>query len=150
MKAIRINHPGDGAWIMQQVHGRFDPEVDVSIVNHRDGKAAGGFVITGYTGASAFVHMAGDDTRWCSRDLMWMVFNYAFVQLHLRKLFAPVAASNYIALGQDLRAGFMIETVLRDAYHDGDMLVLSMTPDTCRWLDMRPREYVPGEAARAA
>lgn len=141
MKTIRINGPGDGQWIMDQVGGFFTPDYDHSFVSVREGAKLGGFACCAYLGASMTVHMAGVDPRWCSRDLLWMVFDYAFMQLGLRKLIAPVRSNNLVALAQDLRAGFRVEAVVRDAYPDADMILLTMDRGSCRWLDIRPTGY---------
>lgn len=129
---------------MHQVSGFFTPGFDHAFVSYRDGARAGGFALCGYLGAAMSVHMAGRDPRWCSRDLLWMVFDYAFNQLGLRKLVAPVASTNTIALEQDLRAGFRLEARIRDAYPDGDLLLLTMTRENCRWLNIRPQSYKSG------
>jgi hypothetical protein len=142
MTEIRIDEPGAGDWIMKQVEGYFTLGRDHSFSSHVDGEILGGIVVANYMGASATMHMAGGDAQWCSRDLLWMAFNYAFEQLGCRKLFGPVRADNYNALHINLRGGWSIETVLRDAYKDTHMVLLSMTKDQCPWL-----EYAPPAAA---
>ena len=127
---------------MDQVEGVFTPGWDHSLMSVRDGRRLGGFALCHYLGASMTVHMAGDDPRWCSRDLLWMVMHYAFVQLGCRKLVAPVRSTNHPALAQDLRAGFRVEATIRDAYPDAHMLLLTMTKDTCPWLRLRPSGYI--------
>ena len=142
-RSIRIEYPGDGAWIMDRAEGVFTPEFDHVFMSVRDGARLGGFALCGFLGGSITVHMAGDDPRWCSRDLMWMVFHYAFVQLGVRKVLALVRSNNHIALAQDLRAGFAVEAMIQDAYPDAHMMVLSMSRDTCRWLRITPSAYAP-------
>lgn len=155
MRSIRIDgHDAatgepDGTWVMNQVGGVFTHGWDHALLNV-DGQGArlGGFALCHYLGASMTVHMAGVDARWCSRDLLWMVFHYAFVQLGLRKLIAPVHSTNHIAMAQDLRAGWTVEAVLRDATPDGHLVLLTMTRDTCPWLKLRPKGYKASEPAQ--
>jgi RimJ/RimL family protein N-acetyltransferase len=147
-KQIRIDAPGAGAWIMRRCEGRFSQDTDHSISNWRDGKIAGGFVLSDYTGASMTVHMAGDDEHWCSRDLLWMVFHYAFVQLGCRKLIAPVRSNNYAALAIDLRGGWRIEAIVRDAYPDAHMFLLTMDREHCPWLKIKPKGWIYGPIER--
>lgn len=149
-KQIRIDGEGDGAWVMRRAGGSFNPATDHVLLNLRDGERLGGFVLCGYLGASLTVHMAGDDPRWCSRDLLWMLCHYAFVQLGCRKLIAPVCSRNHNALAQDLRGGFRLEAVIRDAYPDGDLMLLTMTRDSCRWLRVIPQSYRPGSDGSVA
>ena len=149
MSDIRIDHPGDGEWIMKRLDGTFNAACYHSIAMHRNGCIAGGFVVGDYLGASVAVHMAGDGARWCSRELMWMVFHYAFRQLGCSKVLAPVASDNWRALELDLRAGFRLEAIVRDALAPGrHLMVLSMGLADCRWLDYTPQQYFPGAVAR--
>jgi len=148
---IRINEPGAGDWVMKRVTGTFHADVDNVISRHdAEGKIRGGFVFCGYLGTSMTMHMAGNDEKWCSRDMLWMAFHYAFVQLGCRKLIGPVASTNTHALSINLRGGWQVEAVIKDVFPDGaDMLVLTMTRDTCRWLRLIPQKYFPGHMLRA-
>ena len=142
MGDIRINAEGDGEWIMGLCGGVFRPGVDQTIVNYRSGERAGGFALSDYMGHSIAVHMAGTSPRWCSRDLLSMVFHYGFVQLGCGKMLAPVASDNYRALELDLRAGWQIEAVLRDVLAPGrHLMVLGMTRESCPWLKRPVKEY---------
>lgn len=145
MKELRINHPGAGEEIMRLCEGTFREDMDHSIANYYGSELAGGFVLNHYLGNSAAVHMAGTRTDWGSRDIIWMLFDYAFVQLRLGKLLAPVASDNAAALAQDLRVGFELEAVIADAYSPGrHLMVLTMAARNCRWLKIRPRAWAPG------
>ncbi len=148
-RAISINAPGAGDWIMERCEGVFRPGMDHSLSNHRDGQILGGFVLSGYLGASIAVHTAGAVRDWCSRDLMWMVFHYAFRQLKCSKMIAPVASDNHHALLLDLRAGFHLEAVIKDALAPGrHLMLLTMGLEDCRWLRIIPQSYLPGDVAR--
>jgi hypothetical protein len=129
---------------MRRCGGVFHPERDHSFTTWRNGEIAGGFVLADYTGASMTVHCAGDDKGWCSRDLLWMVFHYAFEQLGLAKLIATVRSNNYAALAVDLRAGWQLEAVVRDVFPDAHMMILTMEKETCPWLKVRPKGWMPG------
>ena len=150
MRTIRIDGRDeagtlDGAWIMAMAGGVFSEGWDHALTNvDAGGRRLGGFALCHYLGASMTVHMAGADPRWCSRDLLWMTFHYAFVQLALTKLIAPVPSTNHPALAQDLRAGWQMEAVIRDATPDGHLMLLTMTRDTCPWLKLRPKGYKAG------
>jgi hypothetical protein len=146
MSKILINNPGDGEWVMEHCFGTFYPLNDHVIANHSDdGRIKGGFVFCSFMGAAAQIHMAGVGPGWCTRDLLWMAFHYAFVQLGLRKLVGLVASNNSVALEQDLRGGWTLEAIVKDVYVDGaDMLVLTMTKAECRWLRIKPSGYRPG------
>lgn len=142
MREIRIDAEGAGAWIMERVEGMFYDGIDHAFSTHQDGRLLGGFALTGYMGVAMTIHMAACDSRWFSRELAWLVFDYAFNQLKIRKLVAPVRSDNYHSLMLCRRAGWQTEAVLRDLYTDGvHMILLTMTRPQCRWLDYRPRRW---------
>lgn len=146
---IQINADDAGDWIMQRAGGVFTPETDHTISSHYgNGQIRGGFALCGYLGASMTVHVAGNDELWCTRDLLWMMFHYVFRQLGCRKLIAPTPSTNYHALDLNLRAGFRLEAVLRDATVDGHLMLLTMEARNCRWLRVKPQRYFPGDVVR--
>jgi hypothetical protein len=150
VREIRVDYPGDGQWIMDRVSGVFSPGYDHSFLALIDGARAGGFALCAYLGNSMTVHMAGDHPRWCSRDLLWMVFDYPFNQLGVGKLLAPVSSALPVALDLDTRAGWEVEATIRDVYAPGvDMIVLGMTRARCRWLALRPSGWQPGKRSAA-
>jgi hypothetical protein len=146
MREIRINAPGAGDWVMSRVGGRrFTPGHDNSFTTHRDGEILGGFVLCDYIGGSLTVHMAGDDKRWCSKELLWLVFHYAFEQVGCTKMIAPLPSNDPKVLAMDMRAGWQLETAVTDVYGPGiHMMVLTMTKDECPWLKYTPRYWRPG------
>jgi hypothetical protein len=141
-RQILIDAPGDGDWIMKQCHGYFDSSRDHSFATHRDITLLGGFVATAYFGKSMSVHMAGQDKYWCSRELLWLMFDYCFNQNSCHKMVTAVPSNNRLALSLDIRAGWKLEAVIKDLYEPGvHMHVLTMTPEQCRWLNYEPRQF---------
>ena len=141
-RVIRINHEGDGDWVMERVGGLFNDKTDHSIGLHRDGRIVGGMVYTGYLGASIMMHVAGSEDNWVTRDFLWMIFDYPFNQLGLRVVLGPVASTNTRALSIDTRLGFVPVARIPEVYPDGaDLIILQMKKADCRWLAMKPRYY---------
>jgi hypothetical protein len=143
---IRINAPGAGEWVMQRAGGFFVPGYGHSLTMHRleDGgdEILGGFVLDSFTGVCALVHMAGDRPGWATPDLLWMLFDYAFNQLGVKKLLGMVRSDNYTALSLDLRGGWQVETLIRDMYGEGvHAFILCMKPEFCRWLQHVPKGW---------
>lgn len=85
-------------------------------------------------GGSIHIHIAIDNPKYVSRRAIMDVFEYPFSQLGVKKVLGIVNSNNYAALSFDLRLGFHVETVISDAYDMGDMYILSMTREQCRWL----------------
>jgi RimJ/RimL family protein N-acetyltransferase len=142
-REIKINHPGDGEWVMLRVGGVFNERTDHVVAVHRDGRMVGGVVFTGYLGASIMLHMAGSEDNWATRDFLWMVFDYGFNQLGCRKLVGLVPAYNFRAVRVDEHLGFKEEARLKEMLIDPeeDLLVLTMTKPGCKWLKLVPKYY---------
>lgn len=148
MKPIRINAKGDGEWIMERCGGAFRPGVDQSMCRYDGEERLGGFVFTHFLGSSIAVHSAGERHRWVSRELIWMLFDYAFNQLGTSMILAPVASDNYPALIMDMRVGFTLQATIRDAYEPGKhLMILALTKRDCRWLSLKPRQHIAGKIA---
>lgn len=140
---IHINHEGDGDIIAAAAGGfSFNPRDETCITRRRDGAVLGGMIYSSYTGRSLEMHVAAFGPNWISKDLLWVAFHYPFVQLGCEKVFARVQASNAAALRMDKHLGFEFETTIKDVYPDGDLLVLSMYRDKCRWLALKPRNLI--------
>jgi RimJ/RimL family protein N-acetyltransferase len=140
---IRINHPGDGMWVMRRIEGVFNAQTDHVVAMARDdGSVLGGVVFNHWSGAAIWIHMAGTGGPWATPDFLWVVFDYAFNQLGVRKLIGPVASGNALAIAIDRKLGFRYETHLADMTPDGqDLLFMSMKREDCRWLRWRPKHY---------
>jgi RimJ/RimL family protein N-acetyltransferase len=139
MREIRIDAPGAGEWIMSQVGGRFSAGDDHSFSTWKGDVILGGIALIGFYGNAWTMHMAGED-RWFSRELAWMAFDYAFNQCGCHKIISGVRSDNHLALAIDMRGGWQLETIIRDLYEPGvHMMVLTMTQETCPWLDYHPK-----------
>lgn len=134
-----FNNADYGHAIAEKAGAQFNPAVDVCIANTGPDGLWGGVIYNGYTGASISLHAAGFDSRWATVDMLWVTFHYPFVQLGCKKMFAQVPASNSRALEFDRKLGFKEEARLKDVFPDGDLVVLSMRREDCRWLRLKPR-----------
>jgi hypothetical protein len=140
---IHINDFDHGTRIAKAAGVILNPHGDVVISHSRRGELTGGMIYNNFTGSSINLHIAGFDPRWGDRDLVWMGFDYPFNQLGCSKVFGQVPASNKQALEFDLKLGFKVETVIKDVFPDGDLLVVSMSKGDCRWLNLKPRNVAP-------
>jgi RimJ/RimL family protein N-acetyltransferase len=125
----------------------YNPAVDIAISRTEDGVLFGGVLYNGFTGASINCHMAGFNPRWGTRDMLWVCFDYPFNQLGCKKIFAQIPAQNVHAIKVNLKMGFVVETVIKDVFIGDDLVVLSMTRETCRWLSVKPRNLMAKETA---
>ena len=132
---FRINDREHGFRIASAAGVVFNPQADQVISRMKGDELLGGVVYNSYTrGGSINIHMAGFAPFWANKDMMWMAFDYPFNQLGVKKVLALVPASNTLALEIDKKMGFKEEVRIADVYHDGDLVVLGMYREQCRWL----------------
>jgi RimJ/RimL family protein N-acetyltransferase len=90
-----------------------------------------------FTGTSCHMHMAGDDSRWMSRQFIQEAFEYPFGLLDLTMVFGIVPSGNVRALGIDRKLGFRELLYIPGAHPDGGIHILQMKREECRWLRIR-------------
>ena len=73
--------------------------------------------------------------RWCTRPILFSIFNYPFTHLKAQRLQVACRKSNTKARNLVERLGFKMEGVARRGW-DGkqNAVVYSMLPDECRWI----------------
>lgn len=101
----------------------------------KNGDILCGVVLEDYNKVSASIHVAGVGKYWLNKHFLYSVFDYTFNQLKLKRLTGLVAQGNDAALRFDLGLGFKVEAVLKDAHQDGDIYLLVMRPEDCRYLN---------------
>lgn len=137
---IRFGDKDAGRAIAKAIPRCFNPETDPVISHHSsDGKLLGGVIYDGYTRNCIFMHQAGFSKMWLAGDMLRLAFDYPFNQLKVGKVAGTIPSTNTKLLELNLRLGFKEECRIRDAFPDGDMIVLTMTRAECRWLKMKPR-----------
>lgn len=141
---IEIGNKEHGYRIAKAAGCVFNPEADQVIAVTSGGNLLGGNIFTGYTGTSIHTHTAGFAPGWASRDFLWCIFHYCFVQLGCKKVFGQVPESNTKALEIDRKLGFKIVARIEDVFPDGACLLLALAREDCRWLDIKPRGIKPG------
>lgn len=100
----------------------------------------GGVIYENYNPHSISAHIAGLEPGWLTPDLLWVMFHYPFVQLNCKKIIGFVPSYNVRALAFDYKLGFKYVTRIPEVFSNGDLIVLAMDRQDCRWLEIRPRE----------
>lgn len=124
-----------GPWVCARAGGIWTPGRGTAIGRMKDGRLVGGILYEDFNGANIICHIAGEGHYWLDRTFLWMIFDYPFRQLGVRRMTAPVASSNAACINFVQRLGFEREAILHDAHPDGDILVFKMTAENCRWLE---------------
>lgn len=85
------------------------------------------------------IHIAGDGTpHWFKRQFMIALFMHPFVQWNMRRVTGLVASYNTKSLRFTRHIGFVDEGYLKNALPDGDLVVLGMLREHCRFI---PQQY---------
>jgi RimJ/RimL family protein N-acetyltransferase len=135
---IVIDHARVGKWVCDKTGGTFEHTCSTSIGLERNGELIAGVLFDNFNGRSINMHVASDGSRgWMNREYLWYCFHYPFEQLGVKRITGLVAASNEDAMKFDTHLGFIHEATLKDAAPDGDLHILRMFKDECRFLRIR-------------
>lgn len=74
------------------------------------------------------------DQSWCTRRVLRDIFSFAFKTMNCRRVTATADPANKAVLDFIERLGFAREGCLKNALPTGDMLILGMQKDECRWI----------------
>jgi len=129
------------AFVDKANHGSPDPYA-VGIGLEKDGELIAGVKFDNWNRASICMHVAAIGKQWMTRDYLWYCFHYPFVELKATKILGLVAESNRDARRFDEHLGFRLEYSIPDAHPDGALLIYSMTPDQCRFLEMKHGQQI--------
>lgn len=137
MKRIIVDQPDwIGRWVAAKTDGEWVSGMGTAIGLINETQILAGVAYTSWNGASLYMHVAAQPGRqWLNRDFLHICFDYPFNQLRAKKLIGLVGSGNSDALRFDQNLGFVLEATLKGAHPDGDLLVLTMTREQCRWLD---------------
>lgn len=139
---IEINNTVHGFKIAAAIPRPYNPVTDVVFSRVTpEGNCMGGVIFDDYTGNCIFMHQASFDRRWLTGNMMWIVFDYPFNKLKVAKVGGTINSNNKELLDFNLRLGFKEEARIKNAYHDGDLIILTMERSECRWLKIKPKVY---------
>jgi L-amino acid N-acyltransferase YncA len=121
-----------GEWVSARIQGFYNPNGSIAFGAMSKGRIVAGILFENFTGASMTCHMASSGRL--SAKLLRMASRYAFIQCGIRKLIAPVYDTNSRMLRMAKKMGFREEARLMEVHPGGDILMLTMTKETCRFL----------------
>jgi L-amino acid N-acyltransferase YncA len=126
------------AWITGVLGLKFD-ETTTCIGQKIDGEVKAVIAYTNFQEKSCCMHVASIQDGWISKDLLWAAFDYPFNKLKVKVILATVASTNKEALKLDRHLGFVDKAYIEDAHLDGDLVILAMRRENCRWLDINAK-----------
>lgn len=139
-REIHFNNEWHGSMICHGLDEKrpFIKGYDNVISITQEGKLLGGVLYDNYRVRSIQMHLAGYERNWGSRAMLWVCFDYPFNTCMVERIFAEVPSTRPEVLEIVKRVGFVDHTAKRNAVPGGDLVVLSMDRDQCKWLHLRP------------
>lgn len=129
-----INNQEHG-WAIAALAGcPYNPARNPVISRAEGGELVGGAIMQDYTKRTISLHVAGFRPMWLNRELLKAVCGYAFTQLKCEQMLAGIRSGNSEALSFARKAGFCPVARVPDVYPDGDLVIMSMRREHCRWL----------------
>ena len=87
------------------------------------------------------IHVAGSHPHWINKEMLYRAFYYPFVLADRKVLIGKVSSENKSTLEFDKKLGFKEMCRIPNGASDGDMVVLAMQRDECRWLKLAKRHF---------
>jgi RimJ/RimL family protein N-acetyltransferase len=135
-KVITENQEELRSWISGVLGTKFGKET-MCKGQEIDGKVVAVIAYTNFQENSCCMHVASIVPNWISKNLLWAAFDYPFNSLKVKVILAAVASTNKEALKLDRHLGFVDKAYIEDAHIDGDLVILAMRRENCRWLDIK-------------
>lgn len=133
-RLVLDDHPRVAAFVAQQTDSDMNWVGYFGLGLEQDGELVAGVIIESYTGRNANIHVAGIGKHWLNRNYLAVVFDFCFNRLGLQRLTGLVEAGNTAALRFDTHLGFKHEHTMPDGGRHGDLHILCMRREDCRYL----------------
>ena len=91
----------------------------------------------GFSGKSCQMHIASEGNGWMTKNFLWAAFDFPFNKLGVRVILATIAGNNNKSLKLSRHLGFQEIATIADAHNEGDLVILEMRPQHCKWLQLR-------------
>ena len=135
-----------GDWLVRIMNHPL-PEETVCIGQEIDGNLVAVVGFASFMPNACQMHIgAVDEVNWMSRDLLWAAFDYPFNKLGVKVILGQINADNESALRLNRHLGFKVVAEIADAHMDGDLVIMAMRREDCRFLDIKcPLRTARGE-----
>jgi len=124
--------PDVGEWVCSQTGGGYHAERSNAIGLRRGEELVCGVVYENWNGRSIVCHIAFRGRL--TPAYLGAVFDYPFNVCKVDKIIAPIGSGNVKAITLVSKMGFIEEGRIKNADTDGDIVLLTLTRDACRYL----------------
>lgn len=91
-------------------------------------------LFNGYTKTNICMHVVSEGKHWMTREYLRVCFDYPFNQVGVKRITGVVESGNEAALRFNRHLGFREEAVIHDGCEAGDLILMGMYRDECRFL----------------
>lgn len=122
-------------WAYSKV-GRESPFTNFYAIGiERNGRLIGGVVFDGFASETrCSLHAVGIEKNWCTKALLKSVFDYAFNFAKCKVIINTVSSSNEKSIKFTEHIGFTKMCTIKNGAPDGDLVVLALNKEDCKWL----------------
>ena len=124
-----------GHWTAIKVDGGYFQERSRSIGLKKDGEFIAGVIYENWHGRSITCHIAV--TGRMTPAYLFAIFDYPFNVCKVGKIIVPISSANITSIRFVEKMGFQEEARIKDAMADGDMVILTMPKERCKYLENR-------------
>jgi RimJ/RimL family protein N-acetyltransferase len=125
-----------GDWLVRILNHPL-PETTQCIGQLKDGNLVAVAGYTNFMPKACEIHIGSVGEDWASRDFLWAVFDYPFNKLGVSVILGQICGSNEDALKLNRHLGFKVVAEIPDAHMDGDLVIMAMKKEECRFLNIR-------------
>lgn len=120
------------AWISEELGG--EPPQDLMCIGQLiDGELKAVASFSSFVGKSCNFSLVGKD-NFMSKDFLWAMFDYPFNRLKLKVILATIEGGNEKSLNLSRKLGFKEVANIADAHKDGDLVIMVLRREDCKWL----------------
>lgn len=132
-----------GAWVAERTGGQWTPQRGQAIGKlDKQGNVVCGAIFEDWNGANLYMHIAIEGK--ITASFLALLADYAFNQAKVKRLTGVIPSTNKQSINFAVRCGFVLESTLRQATLDGDLLVFRLFKDECRYLKSRYAQTLKG------
>ena len=125
-----------GEWLVRILNFPL-PQTTQCIGQLKDGNLVAVAGYTNFMPKACEIHIGSVGEHWASKDFIWAVFDYPFNKLGVSVILGQICADNTDALKLNRHLGFKVVAEIPDALMSGDLVIMAMRKEECRFLNIR-------------
>ena len=120
-------------WLSEAGKDKYSDDT-MCIGQEKDGQLIAVVGYNNFTEKLCQIHVASTDVYWLNKDLLFAIFDYPFNKVGVKVILAPICKDNHKSLNLCRKLGFEKVAEIPYAHKDGDLVIMSMKRNQCKWL----------------